>query len=141
MKLKTWLLLSYFIVMTLPLAVAYMLFAWISAYNNDQKVEEYFQNWTELQTITTVLEDPSLYQPNIERPQVERLSHPQVSIVLYNRDGLALYNSDPVNTSPSFALGEEELYENLYSLEQGYRTFSYKQPVLSGNEIIGFFEV
>ncbi|WP_240377050.1 sensor histidine kinase [Bacillus piscicola] len=141
MKLKTWLLFSYFIVMILPLAAAYTLFAWINAYHEDQKVEEYFQKWTELQAITSVLEDPTLYQPNVERPQVDNLVQPQVSIVLYNDDGLVLYASDPVNASSFLALGREERYKNLYSLEQGYRTYRYKQPVLSENELVGFFEV
>lgn len=141
MKLKTWLLLSYFIVMLLPLAAAYFLFAWINSYNNDQKVEEYFQQWTELQTITSVLEDPSLYQPNIERPRVESLAHSQMSISLYNRDGLVLYSSDPVSAGSSWFVGKDELYKDLYSLEQGYRTYRYKQPVFSDEGITGFFEV
>lgn len=141
MKLKTWLLLSYFIVMILPLAFAYLLFAWINAYHNDQHVEEYFQQWTELQTITSVLDDPSLYRANIERPQVENLITPKVSINLYNQDGLILYTSNPVSTPNFIAPSREELYENLYSLEQGYQTYSYKEPVFSNNDLVGFFEV
>lgn len=141
MKLKTWLLLSYLIVMILPLVCAYLLFAWINAYHNDQNVAEYFNKWEKLENITSVLNDPSLYKPNIERPQVENLVDSQVSISIYNEDGFILYTSDSMGSPPSFALGREQLYKDLYSLQQGYRTYSYKEPVLANNEIVGFYEV
>ncbi|AGA56885.1 signal transduction histidine kinase [Thermobacillus composti KWC4] len=141
MKIKTWLLLSYFVVMLLPLAAAYLLFAWINIYHNDRNVEEYVQKSLQLNRIVSVLDNPALYQPNIERPQIEKLVSPQVSIVLFNRDGLVLYTSNPLQVPPHFALGRKQLYENLYTLEQGFRAYRYKQPVFNGNELAGFFEL
>ena len=141
MKIKSWLLLSYFLVMILPLAAGYALLAWINAYHDDQKVEEYVEVWSQMHGMASVLSDPGLYQPGIERPEVDRLVNPQVSIVLYNRDGLVLYTSDPVHVSTQYALDREELYGNLYSLEQGYRAFRYKEPVFAGSELAGFFEI
>jgi signal transduction histidine kinase len=141
MKIKTWLLLSYFFVMLLPLAAAYLLFAWINMYHNDLNVEEYVQKSLQLNQIVSVLDDPALYQPNIERPQVEKLVSPRVSIALFNRYGLVLYTSDPLQVPPHFALGREQLYEDLYALEQGFRAYRYKQPVFNGNELAGFFEL
>ncbi|MDQ0341123.1 signal transduction histidine kinase [Caldalkalibacillus uzonensis] len=140
MKLRTWLLLSYLLVMILPLVTAYLLFAWINAFHNDQKVEEYLQKWSQLQHVISVLDDPLLYRET-GRDQVDRLISPQLSIVLYNRDGLVLYTSDPMYVSPQLAPSKSELYQNLYSLEQGYRAYSYKQPVFAGHELVGFFEV
>ncbi|MCM3669053.1 HAMP domain-containing histidine kinase [Mesobacillus maritimus] len=141
MKIKQWLLLSYFIVMVLPLAVAYLLFAWIQTYNNEQKVDEYFTATIQLQNIIAVLDDPSLYKPGVERPQIDKLVSSELFIALYNPEGLVLYSSDPTRASLQFALTKEELYKDLYSLEQGYRSFTYKQPVLNGNDLIGFYEV
>lgn len=141
MKLKTWLLVSYFIVMLLPLAAAYLLFAWIQSYNNEQKVEDYFLTTMHIQNITSTLDDPTLYQPGIELPQVEQLASEGMSIALYNRDGIVLFSSDKAVFPSQFVLGKEELYKNLYSLEQGYRVYNYKQPVLSENGIVGFFEI
>ncbi|CCQ93981.1 Integral membrane sensor signal transduction histidine kinase [[Clostridium] ultunense Esp] len=141
MKIKTWLLVSYFIVMLIPLAAAYLLFAWINMYHNDLNVEEYVQKSLQLQKMVTVLDDPAIYRPNIERPQVEKLVGPNVSLVLYNRDGIVLYTSDPLYIPAHFALGREQLYKNLYTLEQGYRSYRYKQPVFSTGELVGFFEL
>jgi signal transduction histidine kinase len=141
MKLKTWLLVSYFIVMLLPLAAAYLLFAWIQSYNNEQKVEEYFLTTMQIQTITSTLDDPTLYQPGIELPQVEKIASEGLSIALYNRDGIVLFSSDKAVFPSQFVIGKEKLYKNLYSLEQGYRVYRYKQPVLSEDGIAGFFEI
>ncbi|WP_019533025.1 HAMP domain-containing sensor histidine kinase [Paenibacillus ginsengihumi] len=141
MKIKTWLLLSYFIVMILPLAAAYVLFVWVQAYHKDLNVEEYVRKRAQLQRLITVLDDPRWYAIHAERKQVDELIQPQVSIVLYNRDGVVLYTSDPLRVSPQFSLGRTQLYENLYSLQQGYRAYSYRQPVFSGRELAGFFEI
>lgn len=141
MKIKTWLLLSYFIVMILPLTAAYVLFVWVQAYHKDLNVEEYVQKQAHLQYLISVLDDPKWYEINAERAQVEKLIQPQVSIVLYNRDGVVLYTSDRLRVSPQFSLGRKQLYENLYSLQQGYRAYGYKQPVFSGPELVGFFDI
>ncbi|MGE7625040.1 sensor histidine kinase [Viridibacillus sp. NPDC096237] len=141
MKLKTWLLLSYFIVMILPLAAAYALFAWVNAYHEDRNVEEYFEKWTELQKISAVLKEPNLYEPGIKRPQVEELSNAETAIVLYRNDGLPLYNSDPLVNSVSLLQSKDTLYKNLFQFENNYRNYSYKEPVFSRNELVGFFEV
>lgn len=140
MKIKTWLLSSYLIVMILPLVMAYLLFAWINAYNNDQKVKEYFMASTELANIKSVLDNVELYQMNIERPEVDELASEQLAIILYSPDGFVLYASNPIYAQ-SFPTSRDQLYESLYSLNQGFRTYSYKQPVFKGKEIIGFFQV
>lgn len=141
MKLKTWLLLSYLIVMVLPLIVAYLLFAWINAYNNDQKVEAYLQTSNELQEMKTILDDPKLYKPKEAKKQVKRLANEQRSIVLYNQDGLVIYTSNPALTPAQSGLDKEKMYEGLYTLEQSYGTYSYKQPVFEGKELVGIFDI
>ena len=141
MKIKTWLLLSYLIVMILPLLVAYLLFAWIQSYHDDQKVEAFLQTSTELQEVKAILDDPNLYKPKAKKEQVNKLANGQRSIALYNRDGLVIYTSNPTLTPAQSGLDREKLYEGLYTLEQGYGTYSYRQPVFEGNELIGFFDV
>lgn len=140
MKIKTWLLTSYLLVMILPLVTAYFLFAWINAYNDDQKVKEFFTTSIELSNIKDVLNHVELYQVNADRTEVETLANEQVAIILYNADGLLLYASNPIYAK-SFPMNREKLYEKLYSLEQGFRTYSYKQPVFDGKEVVGFFQV
>ena len=134
-------MLSYLIVMILPLVAAYLLFAWINAYSNDQNVTEVIDTSNQMQEIKTILDNPAFYDPKVERTEVEELANEELSIVLYNQDGLVVYTSNPVVASAHSGLGKERLYEDLYSLEQGYRTYSYKQPVFEGNELVGFFHV
>ena len=140
MKLKTWLLSSYLIVMILPLVTAYMLFVWVNSYNNDQKVKEFFATSMELANIKSVLNNSELYQIKMERTEVDQLVNEQVSVILYNQDGFIVYSSNPIHSVASI-VGKEILYENLYSLNQGFRTYNYKQPVFDNNKIIGFFQV
>jgi len=127
--------------MTLPLLVAYLLFAWIQSYHDDQKVEAFLQTSTELQEVKAILDDPNLYKPKAKKEQVNKLANGQRSIALYNRDGLVIYTSNPTLTPAQSGLDREKLYEGLYTLEQGYGTYSYRQPVFEGNELIGFFDV
>src|SRR5690625_4441496 len=141
MRIKTWLLLSYLIVMILPLAAAYLLFSWITVYNDDEKVEENLQVSSELASIKTTLDDPALFQQGANMDQVETLANDQRSIVLYNKDGLVIYTSNPGLVSPHFGLGDKQMYENLYEIEQGYHSYTYKQPVLENNDMVGFYYI
>src|SRR5690554_6027835 len=95
MKIKTWLLLTYFIVMLLPLVTIYILFAWIQTYNDDQKVEEHIEAWTTIQGMTTILENPSFYSVHANREEVEQLTNEKISITLLNKHGMILYSSNP----------------------------------------------
>lgn len=140
MKLKTWLLITYFIVMILPLGVAYILFAWIQSYNNEQKVVEFFHASSEIQAVTTILREAELYNPKVNHKKVEQLNKENVFVDLYQRDGFLIYSSNPV-VSNQVPLNKEDLYADLYSIKQGYQTFSYKEPVFADNQIVGFFQV
>ncbi len=141
MKIKTWLLLSYFIVMILPLLAAYLLLGWINSYNDEQKVAEHIEVTTQLEEIKQILDRPGLYTPGGNKEEAEKLAGQSLSIALYNRDGLVIYTSSPSFASPHYGLGKEHLYEDLYTLEQGYRAYTYKQPVFENNDLAGFFHV
>lgn len=140
MKIKSWLLLSYLAVLLLPSVAAYLLVVWINSFYQEQKVEEYFQHWTTLQDVIHLLEDPQLYQVD-GREKVEGLAAQGLSIVLYNREGLILYTSDPLSPYPYTAPSRETLYKDLYVFKQGYRAYTYKQPVFNDGQLVGFFEV
>lgn len=124
--------------MILPLVAAYILFAWINAYYNEQKVEEYFATTMELQHIKKVLGQAKLYHPESDKSPIKQLESKELSISLYNADGLIIYATNPAF---SFSLGKENLYKNLYSFEQGYASFTYKEPVFYEQQLIGFYYV
>lgn len=139
MKLKTWLLMTFFIVMVLPLIAAYILFAWIQSYHNEQKVSELFEKTIELKQIKQVLDDPVLYYPSANKQAIDQLVNEQRSITLYNQNGLVLYSSNP--TTSSINIQKERLYENLYKIEQQFSTYSLKQPVFQNSNVVGFFHI
>lgn len=127
--------------MILPLIAAYLLFAWINAYNNDQKVEEFYDVSDQLQAIQMILENPSYYEAGIERTEIEKIVSDQLSIVLHNPDGLVLYTSNPALYPTHSVLSKEMLYDNLYNLDQGHRSYRYKQPVFDAQNLVGFFQI
>lgn len=139
MKIKTWLLSSYLVVMILPLLAAYLLFAWIQSFNNDLQVGEYLNKSASLQEVIAVLEDPELYQGKVKTDKVEEVINKHTSITLYNQEGLVVYTSNPVDKGRN--LKKKDLYQDLYELEAGYRVYMYKQPVFQAEKIVGFFEV
>lgn len=140
MKLKTWLLSSYLIVMILPLLFAYILFAWINDYNEDQKVNEFFTTTIEMKEIQRVLNDPSFFKSGVSRVGIEELANEKLSIQLLNKNGLVLFSSNPVQTI-NVPVNREALYEDLYSLRQEFRSHHYKAPVFDGNKLVGFYQI
>lgn len=138
MKIKTWLLISYFIVMILPLIAVYLLFASLSAYNEEKQVEEYISVYENIQKIIPILDDPELYRANGERELLDDLVNEKTIISLYNSDGLLIYRP---NEESFQTLSRDLLFKDLYDLKQEFRAFTYKQPVFENDEIVGVFEV
>src|SRR5699024_7621773 len=89
--------------------------------------------------IKTVLADPALYEPSASKSQLEQLANAERSITLYNPSGLVVYSSNPA--SSTFGLNKELLFEDLYKLEQGFHTYSLKEPVFNDRELVGIFHV
>lgn len=127
--------------MILPLVMAYILFAWINAINNEQRVKEYVEVYLEKQKITEVLKNPSLYTYHSNYDEVESLVSDSLTVTLYNDKGRVIYAPESESLLNHY-MNSKVLYRGLYSLEQGYRAFTYKEPVYDDNNtVIGFFEV
>lgn len=139
MKIKTWLLLSYLLVMLLPIAAGYGLFAWINSYHQDQNVEEYLDSWLEVQKTEELLQDPSLYQLNADWKSIDSLANDQISITLYLSSGYMLYSSHPLK--PLSFVSKNVLYEDFFKLQRKFGTYIYKEPVFVGNSLVGVYEV
>src|SRR5690625_3100925 len=107
--------------MILPLISAYFLFAWVTSYHSDKKVEEYYEVYTDLQMMKEVLRDPEFYDPSSSKDKLEQMASEQLSITLYNQDGLLLYASNPNLFPGQQAVIKESLYTDLYDLKQELR--------------------
>nr|WP_106780176.1 HAMP domain-containing sensor histidine kinase [Lysinibacillus timonensis] len=141
MKIKTWLFVSYLIVMILPLLAAYYLLVWINEFNKDLEVKDYFEKWTELQSIIPLLKQQEFYQLGEEYPELDNVTSDKTEISLYLKEGLLLYTSNPISIETTRFINQEELYKNLYQFNSSFNAYTYKEPVFNGNELIGFFEV
>lgn len=140
MKLRTWLLITYALAMILPLIAGYILFAWISHYNQQQTVDEVLLSKLELTTVERVVNDPALYQRQADRAKVEALVNDQRMIVLYDAEGRVLFNPSPLKLFESEG-AQQKIYENLYQLKRNYKTYHYRAPVLVNRQVVGFYEV
>lgn len=128
--------------MILPLISAYLLFAWITSYHSDKKVAEYYEVYAEIQSINSMLREPELYIPETSMDEVEDITTNRLSITLYNGDGLKIYSSIPDTVYTQQFLEREKLLTNLYDLNQGLHSFTYKEPVFHDDgEMVGVFEV
>lgn len=138
MKIKTWLLLSYFIVMILPLFVVYLLYASVSSYNEEKQVEEYLEVYSHIQQIIPQLNEPELYGATAERDFLLELVDDRTTISLYNSDGLLIYRP---NEEIFQVISRDLLFKDLYDFNQELRAFTYKQPVFDEDELVGVFEI
>lgn len=140
MKIKTWLLISYFVVMVLPLISLYILFASVTSYQSDQKVEEYYDAYAKIQEITVVLDDAKWYDQVDDKQQLDDLAADDIAIQLYNQDGVKIFHSNP-DLDFQGTLNEEQLYKNLYEVQEGLQAYTYKEPVFDDQRLVGFFDV
>ncbi|KGA96807.1 histidine kinase [Alkalihalobacillus alcalophilus ATCC 27647 = CGMCC 1.3604] len=144
MKLKSFLMFSYLIVMILPVAVLYLLYLGLNQYWQ----QEYFRQQTEATLqfahIEELLKDPGLYDfnPLETYDMVADLTSDNIAITLYRSDGLVLYQSHQRDFKPYFSFTNvHNLYRNIGDIETTHQNYRLKQPVLSQAELKGFYEI
>ncbi|WP_180954281.1 HAMP domain-containing sensor histidine kinase [Bacillus sp. M6-12] len=145
MKINTWLMVSYLIVMALPVAVFIFLLHLIQSFDKERDIADYLEIQSKTNYYEEVLENPILYgnpgpagELQTELSRLESLSSPDVSFSIFDREGNRLFttHSDTLGSSST-----EEVFQHLYELRASYQTFQYKEPVLYNNQIIGFYEI
>jgi len=140
MKIKSWLLLTYLLVMILPLLALYGLYVTINAYYQDKNVDEYLEKWAVVTDLKDQLDHPSLYNMNANYKGIEKLTSDQLMITLYSPNGKIYYSSNLINPFSSFE-SKSYVYKNLYEFEQNYKTFIYKEPVYEDGKIKGIYKI
>ncbi len=138
MKIKTWLLISFFLVMILPIAGAYSLYVWINGYYHDKSFAEYIEKRTELNHIKSVLNNTEYYKKNADIKDIEALTNDQLAITLYSKTGIVLYSSNPLTSG---FVAKDQVFKDLYELKQKYNAFIYKEPVYQKGELLGIYEI
>ena len=144
MKIKYWLMISYFLVMLLPVAALYFLYVSISHFDQKQDMIEFMEVNKKLFELEPVLKDPTLYQSQKETQYkaIQKLAIDTVKISLFRSDGLLLFSSieDP---SSSMLLPSEVdlLYKDLNEVKKNLRTYIVKKPVFADGKLVGIYEV
>lgn len=142
MKIKYWLMISYFVVMLLPIAVLYGIYVSVNHFDQKQSFIEYVETSTIISDVEAYLQDPKLYtiQPIENYHHLNEITDETIQIRLFRADGAKLYSSIAEPTSSLFEY-KDNLYRNLNELEINYRTFTWKKPVFEKNDIVGIYEI
>lgn len=140
MKIKSWLLVTYLLVMLIPLGALYGLYVSINAYYQDKNVEDYFKTWSQVTELKELLSDPTLYSSKRNFDEIEAVTSNQLMITLYSANGKVYYSSNPLS-SYSYVEAKSTVYKNLYELKQNYETFVYKEPVYEDAAIKGVYKI
>lgn len=126
--------------MVLPLISLYVLYSSVSAYQSDQKVEEYYDAYADIQQMTAVLDDPKWYESADDKKQLDELATDDMAIELYNKDGVKLYHSNP-DLDFEGVMNQEQLYKDLYEVQEGLQAYTYKEPVFDDQQLVGVFNI
>lgn len=145
MKIKNWLMISYFLVMLLPIAAIYLLYISLSAYDEEQDFKEYFDFQSLVTELESELETVSLYkiQPEENYQHLQELTDDNLKIDLYRYDGVQLFST---MSTPGelhfFQVNQESFFQNLNEYQKNPRTYSTKKLVFDDTDrIVGLYEI
>ncbi|MEH7235526.1 HAMP domain-containing sensor histidine kinase [Bacillus sp. JJ1562] len=144
MKIKQWLMVSFFIVMLLPVVALYFLYVSLSNLDEKQAFVEYVEMTNKMEEIEPKLLNPDLYklQPKEQFEAVQALSNESIKITLYRSDGVVVFSSLPSPGAYGFStINIEQVYRNLNDLQKNSRTYTMKKPVIDNGDIVGIYEI
>lgn len=138
MKIKSWLLLTYLLVMLIPLGALYGLYVSINAYYQDKNIEAYFEKWSIVTDLKDVLNNPALYEQQAYYENIKPLTSDQLMITLYSANGKVHYSSNPLSSNFE---SRSKVYKDLFEFKQNYGTIVYKEPVYENGVIKGVYKI
>ncbi|GGN65167.1 HAMP domain-containing sensor histidine kinase [Oceanobacillus indicireducens] len=145
MKIKYWLMISYLVVMVLPMVAVYLLYISLSNYDQKQDLQEFLHFQEIVADLESELQDVSLYQgqPKENYRNLISLTDDHLKIDLYRSDGLHLFSSmNTLGTGQFQWTSQENLFRNLNEFQKNPRTYTMKQLVFDEqNQPIGLYEI
>lgn len=145
MKIKTWLMISYFIVMLLPVVAIYILYTSLSNYDKKVDLKEYLDFQYVVNSLDNYLQDEILYeiQPVKNYEHLKDLVNEKIKIELFRPDGVMLFSTlDSLSGSRLFTMNHEILYKDLNEYKKNPTTYSVKRLVFDEDEeIVGIYEI
>ena len=144
MKLKPWLMISYLIVMILPVIALYFFYISLSHFDEKRDFTEYMEVLEKINQLEPILMNPSFYQvqPVENYKALQEVTDASMNVVLYRPDGLKLYSTIDQSGVDIYSTHRQKfIYQDLNTLKKDYHTYQYKQPVFQNNELIGIYEI
>lgn len=145
MKIKYWLMLSYLVVMVLPIVAIYLLYVSLSNFDQEQDLKEYLHFQNIVNRLESPLSDPALYRIQSEEnyAHLHGFADEDLRIDLYRHDGVELFSTmNTPGASYMFPANRDALYRNLNEIEKNPRTYTLKRLVFDDqSEIVGLYEI
>lgn len=132
MKIRSWLLLSYLLVMLLPIVFAYGLYILLSQYNQKQALVEYLHIQKQIEKVEQVVKEPELYLIQSQRIYEDKIIPYLPSgakVVIYDQGGIVLFvGGDEKDHTPILTrVNTRQLYENLFQLQVQHRNYNFEK--------------
>ncbi|MBX4145995.1 HAMP domain-containing sensor histidine kinase [Paenibacillus sp. FSL W7-1279] len=143
MKLRTWLLIAFLVLMLLPLAAGIMLYQLIGKLDEQRSFADYMSASKEISAAETYLQKPELYHFNSTRDERElnALTSDALKIELFSPNGVLIYSSMIDSQYTEFVQTTESLYAKLYQTQINPRSYVMKKPVFVDGEIAGIYRI
>ncbi|SES15965.1 Signal transduction histidine kinase [Gracilibacillus ureilyticus] len=144
MKIRTWLMISYLVVMLLPLVAAYGFFILVQEWDQSKRLADTLEIYEKIQSIEQALDNPKLYQvqpkSEIEAKLTEDVISPDTTIKLYRYDGVRVYDSS-MDTVTIDQISRSQILQGLYQYDMEFGAFTVKKPVYQNDQIQGVYEI
>ncbi|KHF41159.1 HAMP domain-containing sensor histidine kinase [Halalkalibacter okhensis] len=144
MKIKHWLMVSYFIVMSIPIIALYFIYTSISNFDQKQDIREYVDVSNTFSDLEEVLQDGSLYDIQNQKnyDPIKELTSDSLRITLFRHDGVRLFSSPEDSSSPQLVTEQlDYIYRDLNEIKKNHRTYSLKRPVFANGQLVGIYEI
>ncbi|MEH6942694.1 sensor histidine kinase [Bacillus sp. JJ722] len=142
MKIKYWLMLSFFLVMILPVVGIYFLYMSLSNLDQKREIAEYIEVSAKIEELEEILSQPRWYsyQSPKQYEEIQKLVDGSTMINLYRYDGMQLYST--LSKSSFSGWSDIELvFKDLNEIQKQPRTYSVKRTVFSEQVLVGIYEI
>lgn len=142
MKIRRIIVLSYLVVVLIPVLILGSVFLLIRFYSRNESLKDYAANTAIMQKYEDRLQDPDWYLS--EHPPFETImdleDQEQVQIMLYDREGRILYRSTQ-REEQTFRESRESLMSGLYDRKFSQQSDSIKIPLYVEDEMVGVYSI
>ncbi|SDW68409.1 HAMP domain-containing sensor histidine kinase [Paenibacillus sp. PDC88] len=143
MKLRTWLLIAFVILMLLPLAAGIVLYQLINKLDEQRSFTDYMAASSEISAAESYLQNPELYRFRTvwDVQELDLLTNDALKVELFNPYGVLIYSSMEDSEYTGFVQTSERLYSNMYEMQINPRSYMLKKPVFENGSLAGIYQI